>query len=157
MEPLVLPIDPRHFRHLPKVVNRGGTPFVLKEEFHHTVLNRAQQAAIPGHHREPAIRERLRRYAEEVTPRLPDMRTPTCLHLREDEAQTLAQLLDCPPAFELAADLRDLSLDVADPVPHVTLYVHRTEIGIGIADEDERRTLQVGEPFPIVQLLAGGN
>lgn len=122
-----------------------------KSEFHVTVLNRGMARAAAAGYGEAQLRELYE--SLEWTPR----RSGRYALLHESkhtengtlECWSLIEHLHLPAMLVFRVELaRELGVVFADPVPHVTHYVHGDPNGIGVPDARALDALRVRELTP---------
>ena len=152
----VLPLPAAWLDTLPAEIRWASVAFQRKTELHLTVCGRALRAQIATLATRDAVLRRLDRFAADVRPSLAAARTGRCVHLRDGLEQSVAELLELPMMADLYSDLDALGVVVGDPVPHVTLYVHQSPGGIGVAHRQDLARLQVGPTLSLADLTDAG-
>lgn len=141
---VVVPVDPATWPPPATAVTLAGVRFAPKRELHVTVVGSALGARVRAALPEADVVALFEAHDWSFR------RTHRVLHLRRTidakTEQTLVERIEQPAmaAFHHALSRR-LGTALPVPPPHVTLYVHGTNEGIGIPDEASLARWTVGE------------
>lgn len=143
---LALPLPAKEFRGLERRLHIDGMDFASKAEYHVTVLDKALGARARRPTPGGALAERLPALfaALDWGWRRTGARWLLFESKEGAEAHTVIELLEMPA---LNAFRRGFAEMLGEPVPptpaHVTLYLHNTDIGIGLSSQAEFEQLRL--------------
>jgi len=135
--PWLIPIDEALLGDFPPVLRVQGRLLVRKTELHLTVMNGEIRSQLEAHPVAGDLTARVERFVGQVRGALGARMTGAALVLADGEALTVAVRADVPEMLQLYRDLSARGLSLPPPVPHVTLFMAGTAIGIGVRDGDE--------------------